>query len=90
MVNSEAYNTASMIKSNCAVFGFCLVNSDVQTLTQNQMERGKKRRTRVKAKTISSHSNTPKFLRFRPVEMVRGTLFNNTQITQNEDWNLTI
>lgn len=44
----------------------CRIRGLVRTLTQNQMERGKKRRTRAKTKTISSHSQTPSFLCFRP------------------------
>lgn len=51
------------------MFGFCLVCGVARTLTQNQMERGRKRRTRAKTKTISSHSNTPRFLPFRPAEI---------------------
>ncbi|KAM6938636.1 axonemal dynein light chain domain-containing protein 1 [Lycodopsis pacificus] len=45
----------------------CAAQSHILYL--NQMERGRMRRTRAKTKTISSHSNTPRFLRFRPAEI---------------------
>ena len=47
---------------------FSLVCGAVCTLKQNQMDRGRKRRTRDKAKAISSHSNTPRPMRLKPAE----------------------
>ncbi|KAM9831488.1 axonemal dynein light chain domain-containing protein 1 [Neosynchiropus ocellatus] len=67
---SNIKNSASAVRLCCNSEG-----KSSHTLTQNQMEMGSKIRTRLKMKTINSHSNSPRVLSFRPEDIQKNITF---------------